>query len=653
MGLLSGVLRRQRGSDLGTFAHRVASMAGNRSARCAVTQITRGEHMGGGFVIGPSREAPPVSRAVNAARESLRTPGSIPFPARRPSSVPVTGMAPEADSQRELTPFPGWPLRPSAAASLEPRGQMLQRCGGVTCPPGACGHAPSIAPAIVHEVLAAPGTPMDPALRDGMERQLGHDFGAVRLHADSRAADSAAAVASLAYTVGNHVVLGRAADVSREPGRRILAHELVHTLQQGGERAPGIPARLEVAASDSTAEQEAERGASSVRSGTAPVVQRRCGNELGTPVPACEPSTEGVVGWQFLFKVGCDDLQPGEAEKIDRLRVGYSLEVHGFASREGPAGFNDDLSCHRANRIADLARARRADCPVTGTYRHGASPPDTPGRARDPHPPDFWRSVVVRQIPPTQSPGEQWLDPASTISRSQALYARAQRDPTQANLDIVAGLRPQLRTWLESISRTLAPEGAQLTQRNLSDYRQTYSSAEHLWANIDQLLALQRHPAAASDTYQAWAAGTGTRDQGSRFHATGVPTGARYHVDIFGEGYFPGAVNIGMATRSSTTGVSGTRVPNLIYRRFSGTDLNRLPIADHAADVVTSENGPLGLPGLAEEIARIIAPGGTIVLFGPENMEPVHDKIARLAGGTVTKVRKDRVLETRIAVPAP
>ncbi len=426
---------------------------------------------------------------------------------------------------------------------------MLHRCGGVSCPPGTCGHSPSIAPSIVHDVLGAPGTPMDPGLRAGMERQLGHDFGTVRLHADSAAADSAAAVGSLAYTVSNHVVLGRAADVSRESGRRILAHELIHTLQQAGDRAPGIPAQLEVAAPDSTAEQEAERAAPSVSSDIAPVVQRKCHDELGKPAQVCEPSTKGVVGWQFLFKVGCDDLQPGEAEKIDRLKVGNSLEIHGFASREGEAGFNDELSCHRANRIAELVRAHRADCPVVGTYRHGASPAETPGRLKDPNPPDFWRSVVVQEIPPVQGPAEQWLDPTSTISKGRALYARAQRDPTQANLDILAGLRPALKTWLESISRTLAPEGAKLTQRNLSDYRQTYSSAEHLWTDIDQLLALQRHPAAASDTYQAWAAGTGRRDQGSAFHATAVPAGARYHVDIFGEGYFPGAVNIGLATR--------------------------------------------------------------------------------------------------------
>jgi hypothetical protein len=150
---------------------------------------------------------------------------------------------------------------------------------------------------------------------------------------------------------------------------------------------------------------------------------------------------------------------------------------------------------------------------VVGTFRHGASPTDAPGTVRDVNPPDFWRSVVVEEMPATPGSGEQWLDPTRTISEGWALYARAQRDPTQANLDLVASRRPQIKAWLEGISRTLAPEGAELTQRNLSDYRRIYASAEQLWAKTDELLALQRHSAAAAYTHQAWATGTCSPDR--------------------------------------------------------------------------------------------------------------------------------------------
>jgi hypothetical protein len=130
--------------------------------------------------------------------------------------------------------------------------------------------------------------------------------------------------------------------------------------------------------------------------------------------------------------------------------------------------------------------------------------------------------------------------------------------------------------------------------------------------------------------------------------------GAKYQIDLFGEGRFPGAINIGNTDRTTTTGVPKTRVPNLIYRNFSFSDVtkNKIPIADHVADLVTSENGPLLFAGIAEEIARIVAPGGTIILFNPESEEPSHDKVARLTGGTVTKVKRNGSIQTTIVVPA-
>ncbi len=88
-------------------------------------------------------------------------------------------------------------------------------------------------PPVVHEVLSAPGHPLDGATRAFFEPRFGHDFGRVRVHADSKAADSAQSVDALAYTVGNHVVFGR----GQSPSRELLAHELTHVVQQGGHQS--------------------------------------------------------------------------------------------------------------------------------------------------------------------------------------------------------------------------------------------------------------------------------------------------------------------------------------------------------------------------------------------------------------------------------
>jgi len=60
----------------------------------------------------------------------------------------------------------------------------------------------SFVPPIVDEVLNSCGQPLDPKTRAFMESGFRHDFGNVRVHTDSKAAESARAVNALAYTAG-------------------------------------------------------------------------------------------------------------------------------------------------------------------------------------------------------------------------------------------------------------------------------------------------------------------------------------------------------------------------------------------------------------------------------------------------------------------
>src|SRR5688500_4510126 len=68
-----------------------------------------------------------------------------------------------------------------------------------------------------------------------MESRFGRDFSGVHVHDDDAAARSARDVAADAYTVGAHVVFdtGRLSP-GTESGRRLLAHELAHVVQQSG-----------------------------------------------------------------------------------------------------------------------------------------------------------------------------------------------------------------------------------------------------------------------------------------------------------------------------------------------------------------------------------------------------------------------------------
>jgi hypothetical protein len=95
-------------------------------------------------------------------------------------------------------------------------------------------------PPIVDMVLLSPGTALDVATRSFFEPRFGHDFGEVRVHTDDRAGESAQALHARAYTYGRDVVFGPGQfDPASTGSRRLIAHELVHVVQQ----SPGTQPR--------------------------------------------------------------------------------------------------------------------------------------------------------------------------------------------------------------------------------------------------------------------------------------------------------------------------------------------------------------------------------------------------------------------------
>jgi hypothetical protein len=87
----------------------------------------------------------------------------------------------------------------------------------------------------VDRVLASFGRSLAPALRQDMEQRFGHDFSQVRVHFGAAAEQSARDVNANAYTVGHNIVFGADRFVPEtHGGRRLLAHELTHVVQQSG-----------------------------------------------------------------------------------------------------------------------------------------------------------------------------------------------------------------------------------------------------------------------------------------------------------------------------------------------------------------------------------------------------------------------------------
>jgi Domain of unknown function (DUF4157) len=89
-------------------------------------------------------------------------------------------------------------------------------------------------PASVDHALASRGRPLEPGLRRDMEQRFGHDFSQIRVHTDSPSAESARALHAQAYTVGRDIVFAAGQYAPHhQAGKRLLVHELAHTIQQG------------------------------------------------------------------------------------------------------------------------------------------------------------------------------------------------------------------------------------------------------------------------------------------------------------------------------------------------------------------------------------------------------------------------------------
>ena len=187
------------------------------------------------------------------------------------------------------------------------------------------GHVPSI----VHDVLHAPGQPLDTSTRAFMEPRFGHDFGSVRVHTGDHAAQSARAVNALAYTVGQDIVFDESRYQPATPGgQRLLAHELAHTVQQRGLQTYSSDVAIDHSA-ESRYEREAEHAADLVtNSRHAPAITRqpiapllsRTPNEESTPAaPAAAAETTAP---------------PQPLRTWEDLPADSPLRAHGFTARQ-------------------------------------------------------------------------------------------------------------------------------------------------------------------------------------------------------------------------------------------------------------------------------------------------------------------------------
>lgn len=266
-----------------------------------------------------------------------------------------------------------------------------------------------------------------------MESHFGHDFGHVRVHDDRAAAESARRVDALAYTVGNDVVFGAGLySPDTTTGRRLLAHELTHVVQQsrGSRRVQSKDEPLRVSPPDDAFEAEADRAAEAVERATPaalsdpstrapPGLQRApcppaptgLGDTPLAPADECPDATSSVTGHHISFCRDSDEMtSAGETllrGLLPLLLFMPSIELHGFASPEGPRGretaYNSNLSCRRARRVFNWLVSNGVPSSRLQVFKHGGGTELGPSFSAN-------RAVV---IPARPGP----ITPASTTTR--------------------------------------------------------------------------------------------------------------------------------------------------------------------------------------------------------------------------------------------
>ncbi len=188
----------------------------------------------------------------------------------------------------------------------------------------------------VDRALTSGGRPLEPALRQDMEQRFGYDFSRVRVHADERAADSARALQAKAYTVGNHIVFGH----SQYPARRLVAHELVHVIQQNAFSGsnPVVQRQYETGI-DPDVVAEREYGGSG-----APKAQK-CGRPSWCPKGFCDPYRSEKLAEYYRAKNG-GWIMAGISVAVDSRVVPFWREYlsGGSSPKDLSADFGADFT---------------------------------------------------------------------------------------------------------------------------------------------------------------------------------------------------------------------------------------------------------------------------------------------------------------------
>ncbi len=137
------------------------------------------------------------------------------------------------------------------------------------------------------------GQPLETGVRDLLEPRFNHDFGQVRVYADTHAHDLAQSLEARAFTHGQDMFFSAGAYRPETPsGLGLIAHELTHTIQQGN---PSSAATARIAGPQESSELEASAVAAQIMAGGTAQLSSA---QLSSVRVSSAPVSEGIIARQ-------------------------------------------------------------------------------------------------------------------------------------------------------------------------------------------------------------------------------------------------------------------------------------------------------------------------------------------------------------------
>jgi outer membrane protein OmpA-like peptidoglycan-associated protein len=278
------------------------------------------------------------------------------------------------------------------------------------------------APSPVRQLLSSPGVPLTADARAFFEPRFGFDFSRVRVHADSTAAVATRAMDAAAYTVGQHIAFASGRyEMNTLRGRRLIGHELAHTVQQSGatqvaELEMGSPADASEKEADHASSAVLNRGPVAIHARSSLSVQRQP-NQPELPeldlAKNASPLLAAAIGSVTIdqFETGKSDIPAMHKAELSRSvktitsllkqYPGSTIRVVGHTDAIGKDADNQTLGQSRADAVQQALVALGVPVEAIQTESHGASDPRVKTKTEN----ALNRRVEVRFQPARQFPG--------------------------------------------------------------------------------------------------------------------------------------------------------------------------------------------------------------------------------------------------------